>query len=266
MTTSKFNPRLASGYKSPSQRIRVMSEGWVIENIFCPACGKYALRNYPNNQPVADFYCDKCREDFELKSKSERFGAVITDGAYKTMIRRIESPKSPNLLLLTYASKALEVINVSAVPSHFFTRFIVEKRPPLKPNAKRAKWVGCNIRISAIPNTGLIMLVQSGKIQSSVTVLEKWKSVLFLRNQVSGNRGWTLSVMKCIEEIGRPEFTLADVYQFEEKLTKLHPDNRNIRPKIRQQLQVLRDRGYLSFKGNGEYTLKMVSNVSNGIF
>jgi type II restriction enzyme len=38
-------------------------------------------------------------------------------------------------------------------------------------------------------------------------------------------------------------------------LAKLHPANRNIRPKIRQQLQVLRDMGLVEFLGGGEYRL-----------
>ena len=32
-----------------------------------------------------------------------------------------------------------------------------------------------------------------------------------------------------------------------------HPNNNNIRAKIRQQLQQLRDRGIISFLGNGRY-------------
>ena len=36
-------------------------------------------------------------------------------------------------------------------------------------------------------------------------------------------------------------------------LQKKYPWNHNIRPKIRQQLQVLRDRGLISFLGNGQY-------------
>ncbi len=35
------------------------------------------------------------------------------------------------------------------------------------------------------------------------------------------------------------------------RLSALYPDNHNVRPKIRQQLQVLRDRGWLSFGGRG---------------
>jgi hypothetical protein len=37
------------------------------------------------------------------------------------------------------------------------------------------------------------------------------------------------------------EFTNEDVYAFTRELEQLHPDNRHIRDKIRQQLQVLRD-------------------------
>jgi len=41
------------------------------------------------------------------------------------------------------------------------------------------------------------------------------------------------------------EFTTADVYGYADHLSQLHPDNRNIKAKIRQQLQELRDRNLL---------------------
>ena len=34
-----FDQSLGLGYKSNSQKIRVMSESWVNDNIFCPVCG-----------------------------------------------------------------------------------------------------------------------------------------------------------------------------------------------------------------------------------
>jgi len=40
-------------------------------------------------------------------------------------------------------------------------------------------------------------------------------------------------------------FTTADAYIFEQELELVHPDNRNIKAKIRQQLQELRDRDLL---------------------
>jgi type II restriction enzyme len=38
-------------------------------------------------------------------------------------------------------------------------------------------------------------------------------------------------------------------------LEKLHPDNRHVKDKIRQQLQVLRDAGLLIHLGRGEWRL-----------
>jgi type II restriction enzyme len=61
--------------------------------------------------------------------------------------------------------------------------------------------------------------------------------------------------MRCVEAIGRPDFTLAEIYAQEDRLAALYPGNANVRPKIRQQLQVLRDRGYLRFEGRGLYRL-----------
>ncbi|WP_373458343.1 hypothetical protein [Brevundimonas sp. SORGH_AS_0993] len=42
-------------------------------------------------------------------------------------------------------------------------------------------------------------------------------------------------------------------YAHEAALAALYPGNNNFRPKIRQQLQVLRDRGWLAFDGRGVY-------------
>ena len=59
--------------------------------------------------------------------------------------------------------------------------------------------------------------------------------------------------MKCVERVGRADFTLDDVYAFEPDLARLYPGNNNVRPKIRQQLQVLRDQGFLQFTARGRY-------------
>jgi len=62
--------------------------------------------------------------------------------------------------------------------------------------------------------------------------------------------------MNCIDALNKKEFSLKDVYKFEQDLFVLHPENKNIKPKIRQQLQFLRDKGYLEFIAPGEYRLK----------
>jgi len=51
-------------------------------------------------------------------------------------------------------------------------------------------------------------------------------------------------------------FTNADVYAHEREFAKLHPDNRHIKEKIRQQLQVLRDLGFLSQPGRGAWKIE----------
>ena len=50
-------------------------------------------------------------------------------------------------------------------------------------------------------------------------------------------------------------FTLSDVYQFEQQFRTLFPENRHVRPKIRQTLQRLRDIGFIDFVKGGEYRL-----------
>lgn len=69
----KFDTSIADGYKSKSQIARVLTENWVSTNIYCPVCGTSRLQDFANNSPVADFYCDKCRSEYELKSKKDSF-------------------------------------------------------------------------------------------------------------------------------------------------------------------------------------------------
>lgn len=85
---------------------------------------------------------------------------------------------------------------------------------------------------------------------------QPWQKTLFLRDERAETRGWLIEVMKCVEQIGKKEFDLDDVYAFEAQLGNLYPSNRHVRHKIRQQLQKLRDRGYLDFVSRGYYRLK----------
>jgi hypothetical protein len=62
--------------------------------------------------------------------------------------------------------------------------------------------------------------------------------------------------MTCVDAIGKREFQIDDIYAFEDRLRRLYPENKNVRPKIRQQLQFLRDRGYLDFVSRGYYRLR----------
>ncbi|MGD2080871.1 MAG: hypothetical protein PVJ36_07070 [Nitrospirota bacterium] len=46
---------------------------------------------------------------------------------------------------------------------------------------------------------------------------------------------------------------MKDVYEHEERLSKLHPENKFVKAKIRQQLQQLRDLGLIEFLERGVY-------------
>ena len=85
-----MDDKVAENYKSNSQKIRVITEQWVSNNLFCPYCGKEKIAHFENNRPVADFYCPDCAEEYELKSKNGTIENKVNDGAYDTMIKRIE--------------------------------------------------------------------------------------------------------------------------------------------------------------------------------
>lgn len=80
-----------------------------------------------------------------------------------------------------------------------------------------------------------------------------------LKSLPSEQRGWTLDVLNAVRSLGKVKFNLADVYAAEQHLSRLHPGNRHVREKIRQQMQVLRDVGIINFLGGGEYWLRDAS-------
>jgi type II restriction enzyme len=90
------------------------------------------------------------------------------------------------------------------------------------------------------------LIAERSKVRSEYTKAKPFSSL------PSAVRGWTLDVFRIIEQLPI-EFSLADVYAHEQGLTRVHPGNKNIRPKIRQQLQVLRDMGMIRFLGGGDY-------------
>ena len=96
-------------------------------------------------------------------------------------------------------------------------------------------------------------MVRSEQAMDRRRVVSQWKNTEFLEESDLAARGWLVCVLDCVERIRSQEFTLDDAYEFEERLRQLFPQNRNVRPKIRQQLQVLRDNGRIEFLGKGRY-------------
>lgn len=251
-----FDKRIAEEYKNPAQRARVLTENWVGNNIFCPNCGCLNIRKYPNNKPAVDFCCTCCNENYELKSKQNEIGNKVVDGAYKTMMERLRSSENPNLFLLSYNLKNFEVLNFLVIPKHFFTPEIIEKRKPLSLDARRAGWVGCNISLQNLPLSGKIFFVKNHIVESKERVLANWRKTLFLKEEKEiSAKGWLLDIMRYVDNLGKKEFTIDDMYLFENDLRKLHPENKHIKEKIRQQLQILRDKGYIDFVSRGFYRL-----------
>lgn len=252
----EFDRSLANQYRSPSQKARVLTEGWVKKEIYCPNCGYVRLEQYSNSKPVADFFCKSCSEDFELKSKKTAFGLKVVDGEYDVMISRLADIKNPNFFLLNYEPQTYQVLNFFVIPKHFFVPDIIERRMPLSRNAERAGWVGCNILLNMIPKVGRIYLVKDKQVESKDKVQAVWQKTLFLREKKKAeSKGWLLDIMRCIELFGKTEFKLTDIYKYESMLAQQHPGNKHIKDKIRQQLQLLRDRNFIQFIGRGEYRL-----------
>jgi type II restriction enzyme len=242
-------------YDSGSQTARAITEAWVAQSIFCPNCGNGQLNAFPKNLPVADFFCPRCNDQYELKSQKKDFGRKIANGAYSTKIERLQSDTSPNLILMRYDPIAYTVRSLFFVPKRFFVASIVERRKPLKTTARRAGWVGSNIVLEKIPTIGRIRVVHDGIVVPAEEVFAQWRKTAFLDQQTPNARGWLVDVMSCLDDLGQRDFTLEDVYRYETYLSRLYPGNNNVKPKIRQQLQVLRDNDYLEFRGNGNYRL-----------
>lgn len=249
-----FTTNKATKYTSNSQIARILTEDWVKTNSYCPNCGESQLDEFINNKPVADFYCNSCSEQYELKSKNGfNVGHKIIDGAYSTMIDRINSNENPNFFFLTYDKVKWEVNNFIIIPKHYFISDIIEKRKPLSVNARRAGWIGCYIDLTRIPESGRIFLVKNSEIISKEKVHSKWKETEFLKSKKGDSKGWILDVMNCVDAIKKDTFYLQDIYKFEDQLKGKYPNNNFIKDKLRQQLQLLRNKGLIEFKSRGTY-------------
>jgi type II restriction enzyme len=246
---------LAAAYKSPSQRARVISEAWGSENLYCPRCDSPRLDASRVNARVFDFICPNCTAAFQLKSQSHLFSRRITDSAYDVMRRAIEANRTPHLLALQYDPLSWNVRNLTLIPSFAFTLSCLEKRKPLAATARRAGWVGCNILLSNIPVDARIGLVSDGRPANPDRVRRQYSQLKPLEELGYDKRGWTFDVLNLVRSLGKHQFSLEEVYHGSDELRKLHPDNRHVPEKIRQQLQRLRDMGLVQFLGRGAYRL-----------
>lgn len=250
-----LDPSLGAQYKSMSQKARVITESWVENEMFCPSCDSSSLERLPHGTEVRDFQCPECSEQYQCKSLAKDISNRILDSAYEAMVNAILTNRLPNLLILHYSRSPWEVCNLLLIPRHLLSISAIEKRRPLNPSARRAGWVGCNILIDGIPESGRIFVVKDRVPSDPETVRLEWRQFAFLERYEPERRGWLVDILACIQSLKKDRFSLHDVYEFEDELSASHPNNKNVRPKIRQQLQVLRDRGVLRFVAKGVYEI-----------
>lgn len=248
---------LAKGYPSGSQVARVVTESWVAKNLPCLLCGSGRLVPTPPNTPARDFQCGRpeCAEPYELKARNGSFGHVVVDGSYATLSGRWCSGQAANLLLLGYDKSERVVRDLFVVHRSLLSLVAIQKRPPLPPTARRAGWTGANILLDQLPAGALSPVVRHGVIFDLQPIRAQWGRHSFINQLSVSDRGWIADVLACIRRLPNRVFTVSDAYGFEGELGKLHPRNLNVRPKIRQQLQLLVAYGLAQRMRRGLYCL-----------
>ncbi len=235
----RFEAIPAAAYSSRSQIARVATQAWVRRELPCLACSAHPLRATPENTRSRDFVCAGCGEPYELKSTAGRFGRWVPDGAYATFLETIRLGRTPNLLLLEYDRDDRSVRELRAVHRTLISPLALAARRPLLPPARRAGWQGCSLDLGLVPPSGRVPIVTAREPLPWPEVTAAWSAYAFMVRLREESRGWLRDVLAVIERLPRRPFRLEEAYAFEEELAALHPGNRNVRPKIRQQLQRL---------------------------
>lgn len=187
--------------------------------------------------------CGECEEPYELKSKAGHYTRWVADGEYSTLLETIRTGNTPNLLLLEYDPSALAVVRLQAIHRTLLSPLAVVARKRLSAHARRAGWQGCNLDLRTVPEVGRVPIVWDGAVLPWESVLSTWSRFEFMVHVRPESRGWLRDVLACVQRLPRAAFSLNEVYAFERELALLHPGNQNVRPKIRQVLQVLTAKG-----------------------
>jgi type II restriction enzyme len=180
----------------------------------------------------------------------------VLDAAYDAMMRAVLEDSTPNLYLLHYNRISWAVRDLILIPHFAFPASAIEPKKPIALDKRRPGWVGCFIVLKNIPADAKIRVISEGTPTPPQQVRESFLRIKPLEEIKVTERGWTLDVLRVLRSLGNIEFTNDDVYAFAPQLERLHPNNRHVRDKIRQQLQVLRDRGFLVQVGRGVWALK----------
>ena len=235
----QFDSQLTRKYSSRSQIARVLTQEWIRTELPCLNCSAQPLSQTPENTRSRDFVCGECEEPYELKSKAGHYTRWVADGEYSTLLETIRTGNTPNLLLLEYDPSILAVTRLQAIHRTLLSPLAVVARKPLSAHARRAGWEGCNLDLGTVPEIGRVPIVWDGTVLPWESVQRTWAKFEFIVHASPESRGWLRDVLACVQRLPRATFSLNEVYSFESELALLHPGNQNVRPKIRQQLQVL---------------------------
>ncbi len=255
------------GYKRRGQFARIVTESWGEQNLYCPNCPSPKLDRRENRTASAEFACPRCGFGCLVRRQGRLFGRHITAvGGYDDLKRSMEADQTPNFFFMNYDGSNWLIRDLLLVPHFAFPASAIVKREPLGPDAFRAGWVGCNFDLRRIPIEAQIHVVREGEVTPAAEVRRQFTRVKPLKDIPVAERGWTLDVLnltrRLVDGRGRGneskagksetnqglltsspanEFTNNDAYAFASELEQLHPDNRQVKDKIRQQLQVLCD-------------------------
>lgn len=239
------------GYKSASQKARILTEAWASDNLVCSSCGGI-LSLLPANSRTSDFRCQSCGETYQLKSQSKPFGKKILGAEYNTTIQAIRAGRHPSLILLQYDLNDLSIQQVRILHRSWITEQSIIPRRPLGAQARRAGWQGCLLALESIPSTAFVNVVRNGSASPPQIVRSQWQTAHSVSTLPLAKRGWVALVLRIVALLPQ-EFTLQQVYDYEKELAKSYPANQNIRAKIRQQLQIIRDLGLIQLIRPGLY-------------
>lgn len=106
--------------------------------------------------------------------------------------------------------------------------------------------------MNKIPATAKIPIIINGVVRPIPDVVAQYQRVYNLQTKSVEGRGWLMDILHLLERLDET-FTLDQMYSFIDELQLKYPSNNHIPDKIRQQLQFLRDKGFIAFRGHGVY-------------
>lgn len=160
-----FDPALAEGYSSRSEIARVLIETWAEMNLYCLGCSCDSLLRLPTNTPVADFACNGCGRNYQLKAKDGRFKDKLVSAAYGPLIRAARTDAMPEHVLVEFDTRFSMVGVVRAIPGRRITADRIVPRKPLSPAARRSGWIGCTVNILGLPYVSVVSPHPDERIQ-----------------------------------------------------------------------------------------------------